>query len=89
MIIAIFANILAVAGGISDVEGRLDATSFPAEAEGFVEATLYVFWEVTTTGGWLTINLLFHLVDVISKICDVKPVVILDISICNKADPDA
>ena len=89
MIIAIFANILAVAGGISDVEGRLDATSFPAKTKGFVEATLYVFWEVTTTGGWLTINLLFHLVDVISKICDVKPVVILDISICDKADPDA
>ena len=88
MVIAVLADVFAVARCISNMEGRLDAAGVPAEAEGFVEASLHVFWEVTTTRGRLTIDLLLDKNDVLGEISDIEPVVVLNISVGDEADPD-
>ena len=89
MAIAKWANILAMARCVSDVESRFDAAGSPAEAEGLVKSTLYVFWEVTTTRGRLFIDLILDNFDIISEISNIEAVFILDISVGDKADPNS
>ena len=70
------------------MKGRLDAFSTPAEGEGFVEASLHVFWEVTTTGGWLFVDHLLDEVNIFGEVGDVEPVTIFNIAISDKTDSD-
>ena len=70
------------------MKGGLNAFSTPAEGEGFVEASLHVFWEVTTTGGYLFIDLLLDEDDVFGEVGDIEPVAVLNIAISDKTDSD-
>lgn len=88
MVVTKVTDVFAVAWGVCDVESRLDTVFLPAEAECFVKASLHIFWEVTTSTCRLLFDVGFYKCDIIGKVSDIKTIVILDVTVGDKANSD-
>jgi len=82
------AYIFTVARCVSDVEGYLDAIQCPSKFECLVEASLNVFWKVTSATRHLVFDGFLNKPDVVGKVRDFEAIAILNVSVGNKGNLD-
>ena len=71
------------------MESHLHAVLGPVELEGFIEATLDIFWEVAPTSRLLLVDILLHLLNVAGEVRNVEAEIsVLDISVGDEGDFD-